>query len=347
MMNNIQKVTIFYFSGTGNAKQIAFWLSEFAAKKEIDSKIYDIAKCDTGNVSTLIDNALILIISPIHGFNFPKITLDFIRNFPKGNNGVVLMNTRAGMKIGKFITPGLTGIAFMLSSFLLKSKGYKIVGQIPFDMPSNWLSIHPSLNENTVKYLHIKNYSRVKKHSDKIFSGQFDFLAYRELVQDILISPIALAYYCIGRFAFAKSFYASADCDLCGSCIKQCPVKAIRIVNNHPFWTFNCESCMHCMNICPKRAIETAHGLMAMVSILSSFGFTVLLQSVLQLEIKSSFIRLTIWSVIFIALLRLLYYIQHLLMKYRIMSKLISLTSLTHYKFWGRYKSIPDNKWKE
>jgi len=346
-MNNIQKATIFYFSGTGNAKQIAFWLSEFAAKKEIVSKLYDIAKCDTTNVSALIDNALILIISPIHGFNFPKITLDFILNFPKGNNRVVLMNTRAGMKIGKLVTPGLTGIAFLLSSLILRIKGYKIVGQVPFDMPSNWLSLHPSLSEKAVKYLHRVNYSRVEKHAEKILSGQRDFLALRDLIQDILISPVALGYYLIGRFALAKSFYASADCDSCGLCIKQCPVQAIKMVNNHPFWTFNCESCMHCMNSCPKRAIETAHGLIAIVSVLTSLGLTLLLQSFQQLVINSSIIRLTIWSVIFIAILWILYNIQHLLMKYKTISKLVSLTSLTHYKIWGRYKSIPDKKWKE
>ncbi|MBN1187535.1 MAG: EFR1 family ferrodoxin [Bacteroidales bacterium] len=345
-MNNIQKAIIFYFSGTGNAKRIALWFSEFAVKNRIDCEIFDIAKCDINNI-TFIDNALILIISPIHGFNFPKITLDFIRHFPRGNNRVVLMNTRAGMKIGKFVTPGLTGIAFMVSSLILRNKCYKIVGQIPFDMPSNWLSIHPSLNEKTVKYLHRINYSRVEKHSVKIFSGQRDFFAYRDLIQDILISPIALGYFFIGRFALAKSFYASSDCDSCGLCIKQCPVQAIKMVNKHPFWTFRCESCMHCMNNCPKRAIETAHGLIVIVSILSSFVLTLLLQSVLQLEIKSSFIRLTIGSVIFIVILWILYYIQHLLMKFRIMSKLVSLTSLTHYKFWGRYKSIPDKRWKE
>lgn len=345
-MNNIQKAKVFYFSGTGNAKRIALWFSEFAVTNRIDCEVFDIAKCDNNNI-TSINSALILIISPIHGFNFPKITLDFIRHFPRGNNRVVLMNTRAGMKIGKFITPGLTGIAFMVSSFILRNKGYKIVGQIPFDMPSNWISMHPSLNEKTVKHLHRINYYRVEKHSVKIFSGQRDFLAYRDLIQDTLISPIALGYYLIGRFALAKSFYASSDCDSCGSCIKQCPVQAIKMVNKHPFWTFKCESCMHCMNNCPKRAIETAHGLIVIVSILSSFGFTILLQSVLQLEIKFSFIRWTIWSVIFIAILWILYYIQHLLMKYRIISKLVSLTSLTHYKFWGRYKSIPDKKWKE
>lgn len=345
-MNIIKKVSIFYFSGTGNAKQIAVWLSEFAGKREFDSKIYDISKCDTENLTEIIDNALILIVSPIHGFNFPKITLDFIYNFPKGNNRVVLMNTRAGMKIGKYITPGLTGIAFLMSSLILKRKGYKIVGQIPFDMPSNWLSIHPSLNENTIKYLHEKNYYRVQKHAEKIFSNKPDFYANRDLVQDILIAPISFGYYCIGRFALAKSFYASADCDLCGSCIKQCPVKAIKIVKKHPYWSFNCESCMRCMNTCPKKAIETAHGLFFIVGILTSFCFTIFLHNILQLEIKSSFIRLSLWSVIFVTLLSILYYLQHLLLKNRFISKLITLTSLTHYKFWGRYKSIPDKKWK-
>ena len=87
------------------------------------------------------------------------------------------MNTRAGMKIGRFVTPGLTGIAFMLSSLILKKKGYRIVGQIPFDMPSNWISIHPALNENTVNFIHEENYKRATKHFNRLFSGESDFLA--------------------------------------------------------------------------------------------------------------------------------------------------------------------------
>ena len=113
------------------------------------------------------------------------------------------------MKIGSFVTPGLTGIAFILSSLLLKRKGYKIVGQIPFDMPSNWISIHPALNERAVKFIHQKNFDRAKKHSDKIFAGKKDFLALRDLIQDILIAPVSLGYYLVGRYAFAKTFYAS------------------------------------------------------------------------------------------------------------------------------------------
>ena len=339
MFRTDQKITIFYFSGTGNAKRIAQWYSEFAAMKGVESSLYDIANCKNLNLTSLIENRLIFIISPIHGFNYPKITLDFISHFPKGNNRIVLMNTRAGMKIGKFITPGLTGIAFIIASILLRLKGYNIVGQIPYDMPSNWLSLHPALNEKSIKFLHQKNINRVEKDSDTIFSGKTNFKSYRDLIQDILISPIAFGYYFIGRFAIAKTFYASAACDMCGKCIKQCPVNAIKNINNHPFWTFKCESCMHCMNICHKRAIETAHGLIIIVSILSSLVFTLFIESILKIDIESSWIRMTIWSLFFMVIIWVMYYLQHFLLRFKLISKLITLTSLTHYKFWGRYLS--------
>ena len=80
-----------------------------------------------------------------------------------------------------------------------------------------------------------------------------------EAPQDVLLAPIALGYYFVGRFFFAKSFVASAACDGCGACIDQCPVHALRLVRGRPFWSYRCESCMRCMNRCPKRAVETAH----------------------------------------------------------------------------------------
>ncbi len=342
-----KKTYIFYFSGTGNSKQIAKWISEFAETKSIDCQLFDISKIDISQLEPLDSSAVIINISPIHGFNYPKITLDFIRRFPSGNNKVVLMNTRAGMKIGSFVTPGLTGIAFILSSLLLKRKGHKIIGQIPFDMPSNWISLHPALRENAVKFIHQKNYYRAQKHAEKIFSGRKDFLALRDLIQDILITPVALAYYLIGRFALAKTFYASNKCDNCDVCIKQCPVKAIEKINNRPYWTFNCESCMKCMNSCPKRAIETAHGLFAITIFLNSTLSSLALTSLLPENLFNDIMRFIIVNSVFLVFLWILYKTQHLLIEKKFSGKLILLTSLTYYKFWGRYKSIPDYKWKK
>lgn len=344
-MTEIEELEIFYFSGTGNARRIAEWFSENALKKEIDVKIINIANIDF-NAIQVNPNSLVIIISPIHGFNYPKITLDFIRHFPNGENKIVLMNTRAGLKVGPFVTPGLTGIAFLFSSIILKWKGYKLVGQVPFDMPSNWISIHPSLNEKSVKYIHQKNYYKVSKHANKIFSGRKDFLALRDIVQDILIAPISLLYYFFGRFAFAKSFYASYKCDNCGICIKECPVNAIKIIKDRPFWTFHCESCMKCMNSCPNRAIETAHGLFALVILLSPIVTSFAFYYFVGKSFWEDFPAFIFKNIIFFSLLFLLYRMQHYFLGRNVIRKIIAFTSLTFFKFWGRYRSISDVKWK-
>ncbi|QQS52647.1 MAG: EFR1 family ferrodoxin [Bacteroidota bacterium] len=344
-MKKIHSIELFYFSGTGNARQIARWIAQHAEEEKIECQLHNIAK-QTLPVCCP-PQALIIIISPIHGFNYPKITLDFIRHFPTGKNSVVLMNTRAGMKIGKFVTPGLTGIAFLISSLWLKRKGYTLMGSIPFDMPSNWISLHPALNNNTVAYLHAKNYERVRHHNEKIFSGKRDFHSHRDIVQDVIISPIALAYYFIGRFIIAKTFYCSHLCNNCGICISQCPVKAIVTKNKRPFWTLKCESCMHCMNVCPERAIETSHGLLVVTSIfysvLTGWIFRRSLPEIVSLEPINSLFQM----LAFLGLIVLFYLFQHALLRYSMAAKLISLASLTRYKFWGRYKSIPDVMWKK
>ena len=345
-MDKTKSLIIYYFSGTGNAKQIATWFSDIALNNKINCQLFNIAERDNINLQAVDPDALIFIISPVHGFNFPKITIDFIRHFPKGRNKIVLLNTRAGMRIGSFVTPGLTGIAFMLSSFILRRKGYHIKGQIPFDMPSNWISIHPALNEYTVKYLHKKNYSRVEKLAGKIFAGKTIFLSRRDIIQDILISPVSLGYYLAGRFLFAKSFYANINCNNCHLCIKQCPVNAIKLINLRPYWTFNCESCMHCMNYCPEKAIETAHGLIIIISLLGSSLTTLLLTRFIINIHGYNTVRIMLFTIVFFILLWVFYYFQHLLLKNKYIGKFISFLSLTHFNFWGRYKSIPDKKWK-
>jgi len=345
-MVTINRIVVFYFSGTGNAKRIAHWIHDASLKAGIECHLQDIAKYAPSEFpSSDSEGTLFYLISPIHGFNYPKITLDFIRHFPKGNNRIVLMNTRAGMKMGNWITPGLTGIAFLISSFWLRRKGYKVMGQIPYDMPSNWISLHPSLNDPTIKFIHKTIYSRVNRHFNSIVAGQKVFLSHRDIIQDILISPVALLYFFIGRFIIAKTFYASPACDDCGICIKQCPVTAIKHIDNRPFWTVHCESCMKCMNICPQKAIETSHGLLVYTGILYAVIIG-LIYNLIPLLSDHSFMRFVLGNFVFFILLILLYKTQHLFLKNKYMAKIIVFTSLTSYKFWGRYKSIPDKGWK-
>jgi ferredoxin len=338
-----KKIVVYFFSGTGNSRNVALWLSQAANADGVKCELINIAQIDRLNIPQPDPNALVVFTSPIHGFNYPPVMLHFIMRFPKGNNNVVLMNTRAGMLIGKFITPGLTGIAFYISMIALKIKGYSTKALLPVDLPSNWISLHPGLNDRTVNYLHERNKERVTIFAQKVLSGKSQFKALRE-IQDILVIHIAILYYIVGRFFLAKTFYTSADCNNCDICIKGCPVKAIINVDNRPFWTFNCESCMKCIGNCPKKAIEVGHGYVLAFVLLVWTPLIALFykhfDSIL-FEIDNKIVELLFEWAIVLGSLAIWYRIVHYLMRFRIFERLIVFTSLTKYKFWGKKYKAP------
>jgi ferredoxin len=343
-MKSYTKAIIYYFTGTGNALNVASWFKNVADERNIECTLVNIAEIDSYPIEAPPENALVVIVSPVHGFNYPPIMLSFISHFPKGRNDIILMNTRAGARIGKIVTPGLSGIAFYMAALFLKLKGYFINGMFPVDMPSNWLSFHPAFGKKTVLLLHEKMKTKVTKYANKILDGKKGYYALREIIQDIAISPVSLGYYFIGRFILAKTFYASSSCDNCGICIAKCPVKAIILVDQRPFWKLTCESCMRCMSSCPKRSIETAHGFLIVVSLLFQWGIIKTLDHFFPDIIAGINPFLYNWVIQFILLLGLLvicYRIMHFMMRFRWFNKLMIYTSLTYYKFWGkRYKAL-------
>jgi len=343
-----KKLIVYYFSGTGNSENVALWMADIANEMEIEVNLINIDKTERRPIESPDSGALVAFVSPIHGFNYPPVMLNFLFHFPKGQNKVLLMNTRAGMLIGKWITPGLTGVAFYFAALILKMKGYSIRSMFPVDLPSNWISVHPGLNERTIKYLHERNQEKVYCFARNVLAGGSDFRGIREIIQDTLIAPISVGYYFIGRFFFAKTYYASADCNNCDLCIKDCPVKAIKKVDNRPFWTFNCESCMHCMSNCPKRAIETAHGSVLVIAMLSSIVFSGLFYHYFKLlffDIEHTFSGFILNSAIFLAIMAVWYRVLHYAMRFKPIERLVVYTSLTKYKFWGRrYKALKMNR---
>lgn len=342
-MTQYSKLLIYYFSGTGNSANVAHWVAHVANEKGVSTETVNIAHIDRLNIQVHDESTLIAFSSPVHGFNYPPVMLAFIRRFPKGKNSVLLLNTRAGMLIGKWVTPGLSGIAFYFSALILALKGYKIKAMFPVDMPSNWISVHPGLNKRTVEYLHERNKERVFKFAKRVLDGKSDFRSMREIIQDVLISPISLGYYFAGRFFIAKTYYAGTACNNCNLCIKQCPVQAIKTVDNRPFWTFHCESCMHCMSYCPQRAIETAHGPIVAFMLLFSLIIwsTIELNFGKSLQLENPIINFILQSALMLGLLAIWYRILHFLLRYKWFNRLITFTSLTFYKFWGRrYRAL-------
>lgn len=338
-----ENIIIYYFSGTGNALRVSKWIQDLATEKSVGCELIDIAKQRAPLLQPPAGNVLLILISPIHGFNYPPIVLDFIWKFPSGNSDVLLMNTRAGMKIGNMVTPGLTGMAFYFAGAVMKTKGYRIRGALPVDMPSNWISLHPGLNTHTVLFLHKKMKHRVRTGISRVMEGKKHLRVLREALPDLAVSPISVAYYFVGRFLFAKTYFASSSCNRCSLCVDSCPVHAIKKVDGRPYWTFRCESCMKCMSNCPKCAIETAHGSIAIISILFTSVITVFIYGFFDLyvyNLQNKWIEFILESVLFLAVLAVWYRLIHFLMRFRWIEKLVVYTSLTKYRFWGkRYKA--------
>jgi Pyruvate/2-oxoacid:ferredoxin oxidoreductase delta subunit len=342
-----KKLLIYYFSGTGNSQKVALWMSQVAHELDLETECINIAGIDRLHIPVPPADAVVAFVSPVHGFNYPPIMLHFIRRFPKGQNDVLLLNTRAGMLIGKWITPGLSGLTFYWSGLILKLKGYRLKSMYPVDLPSNWISVHPGLNARTVTYLHERNKERVTAFARKTLAGESDFKALFEIVQDMLVAPVSLGYYFIGRFLFAKTYYASGDCNHCDVCIQNCPVKAIIKVDDRPFWTFRCESCMRCMSNCPQKAIETAHGSIIEYSVIYSLVILVLFYKYFSLwffSIDNEIVRWIIESLLYITLLTVWYRITHYLLRFKWFERIVVYTSLTKYKFWGRRYKAPKEK---
>ncbi|MCD4696785.1 MAG: 4Fe-4S dicluster domain-containing protein [Bacteroidales bacterium] len=342
------QLILYYFSGTGNARNAAIWIENFAKKEGIKTHLINIDRFEAIDVPKLSDKTLIGFFSPTHGFNVPPIVLKFLLKFPIVKNvDTFVLNTRGGLKLHKLFIPGISGAAQLLPALILMFKGFKIVGMQPLDLPSNWIILHPGLREIVVNSIYERCKRIVDNFATGLLNGKRKYKALLSLPIDIALLPIALAYYFIVRFFLAKTLIATDACNNCGKCIIQCPVKAIKIINDRPFWSYKCESCMRCVNACPQRAIETTHAFSITLLLVSSIVISPLLITGLKyLGVKDwfyqSIMTRNLWSVIdaivFLLFVFLSYRVLHYLMRFKFINRIITYTSLSKYKFWRRYK---------
>ena len=345
-----EEIRIYNFSGTGNARAAADWIIDEFSAAGIPGETINIAEAGSSNIPEPRPRTLTGFCFPTHGFNIAPLMLNFISRFPAGKNtDCFLLNTRAGMKIGSLVTPGLSGIALLLPVLILKYKGYSVRGLRPLDMPSNWLSLHPALRGNAVVRIHEYCQKILTKFSGRLMQRKHSLRGLVTIPIDLLLAPIAVLYYLVGRFALAKTFIATSQCNQCGLCEKDCPVSAIKMVGERPYWKFTCESCMHCMNHCPSRAIETCHGFTfvlwwAISSTLPAFLLAYIFSPIAPgVDFGSGLGYLFFTAVYYFAFLAMIwpaYRALHYLMRFKAFNNLIRWTSLTSYRFWGRYRSV-------
>jgi len=343
-----QNLLIIYYSGTGNAKRVSEWIIEKSREAGINSYLFSFPQYLKGPLPDLQGKTLIGICSATHGFNLPHSALKMICRFKTApGSDIFLINTRAGMKLSQLFLPGLSGLAQIFPALVLRLKGYRIVAMRPVDLPSNWISLHPGLKQKVVNSMVQHWKIKVEKFADDLFIGKRTYWpAFVSLPFDLLVAPLAVGYYFVGRYILAKTFFASDKCNDCLLCLKACPTKSIILKDNRPFWKLTCESCMHCMNFCPQRAIETSHGLVIplvwlLIAIINPFLSKAILAMFSQyLEpvqwFGPTFATFFRW-IFAIFLFAGTYYLVHYLMHFRPVWRFMSWFTITRFIFWRRY----------
>ncbi len=348
MQNKYDHLLLIYYSGTGNSKRVCEWIGASAESRGINVVISSYDQFDPEVMNTLKGRTLIGFFSATHGFNMPHSMLAFLLKF-KGLKGsdVFIGNTRAGMKLWKLFLPGLSGIAMYFPALIMLAKGYKLKAMYPVDLPSNWISLHPGLRPKVVESVVNRCKRLTTWFAGEVLEGRKVFLkSFILLPLDILVAPIALGYYFVGRYLIAKTFVANYNCNNCGLCVKQCPTQSIIMYGERPYWKFSCESCMHCMNYCPQRAIETAHSFIFILLAISTYAINPWLADLLERIsyqwsavngiLKEVLLFLGKWSAI-IFIFWAGYWILHYLMRIPVVNKIITYTSFSTWKFWRRY----------
>jgi ferredoxin len=350
-MENWKSLYIYYISGTGNARISSEWIADEAGKRGLRTFVQQIDRLENIIMPSVDERPLIGFAFPTHGFNAAPIMLRFISGFPRGLcKEIFLLNTRAGMKLYKLFMPGLSGVALLLPAFILWLKGYKCIGFRPVDLPSNWIPLHPGLRKKVIDSIFVRCEKIVRKFADNIFRGKKVYKGLFSLPVDLIISPLALAYYIGGRFFLSKTFIANYKCNNCGLCIRECPTSSIKYVGNRPYWKLTCESCMRCLNHCPRRAIEAAHGMAVIFWLVYSAINTqliILIINTLHIQPHEWWWRIAtniLGIIVMVIIATLLYRIVHYTMRLKPVQYIIRFTSLTALPFWRRYRSEKDNK---
>jgi len=279
-----ERLTCYYLSGTGNSFRAAHWLAEAAEARGIATAVIPIDRAAPKEELQPGPAQLVGIYHPAHGLMPPWSMIKFLLRMPRGHGAhAAVVSTRGGIRAGRLVIPGATGLALLFPLLVLALKGFRMRAGLGIDMPINVLNVHWGLKPHNVEFIREWGRRRHTRLVDALLEGR-RFFSVLNLVWETVwgvgvlwLWPVfPIAYLLVGRVTMAKIMFADVRCKGCGVCARYCPNHAIVMKGSDPylpFWTYHCEACMRCMGYCKQRAVEASHLWLAVV-IFATIPFT-------------------------------------------------------------------------
>lgn len=244
----MNKIEIYYFSGTGNSLYIAKQLQNRIPRAKlipIVSLLYN--KAIETNAET------VGFVFPLHGMTIPIPVKKFLKKVDiKSAQYIFAVATRAGTKC----------LAFTKIEKLLKDKRKNLDSYFALTMASNdpkfKIYTIPTKEEIIKIEEKIQNQldlmGKIIVNKEKIHEEDKYLVDSSFLLERIVLFGMKYAEYDGGK----NYFYSDAKCTSCGICEKVCLSQKVKINNNKPIWQndVKCYLCYACINYCPEQAAQ-------------------------------------------------------------------------------------------
>ncbi|MBI9105772.1 MAG: EFR1 family ferrodoxin [Spirochaetales bacterium] len=251
------KISIFYFSGTGNtwwaAGKFADQLSNLGFKAERVS----IEQPPALLLSKIRNSDIIFLAYPVYGSDRPEPIKDFIRMIPEASSFAKDLPVPFGIICTQMM---YSGDGAWLEHWLIEEKGYQIKWAVHIRMPNN-ISIPGFLfkytnNYNILGKILDKAEIRLNKLALLILNGK-DWRQGTSVFWNLMGLMQRRPYRKILP-SYQNSLTIDEErCTACGKCVKLCPSENIRTVNGgFPEFLGKCSLCLRCYNYCPASAVR-------------------------------------------------------------------------------------------
>lgn len=245
------RVSVFYFSGTGNTKWAVDEISKCFKEKGHECLVYAIENTVPDLCEIVNDSDLIGFAFPIYGANIPNIMARFLKELEQicvgSSSKPAFIVTTSGF---------IDGYGPIAANRIIKKCGFKLLSYIDIKL-SNDVST-PSVKTN------IRSGESLKKRLEKsklVINKTVDHLLSKSrYVRNI--GPYLIPGLIIRKATEKgqKNCYLSLSvdkdrCRKCMRCVNNCPTKSIVYKDDNFSFLPSCTACMRCYNFCPANAV--------------------------------------------------------------------------------------------